>query len=268
MGKDKSYRYSVIYTQALKQFEVYRVIRKAMPEGRGTVFYPCAELWWNDTVDTVIRPLFPGYVFIRSDMNREELHDMLRQRRREILSFVKELKLGERKVAGEPLYEKEEEVLIDLKDDEAEFFDFLLNFRYEPGEKEAAGEEKGSGDDFQTEAYGEPRDEDELMKGRLRTTKIPVEGVIGMSRGYCENGRYVVMEGPLKGHEERIVDVDLRKRKAYLNIKINGHIAKAGLEIYGKKYWYPKDKYASEVLADGTSVDPKGIAEAMMSGRD
>ncbi|MBQ7676957.1 MAG: hypothetical protein IJT32_01865, partial [Lachnospiraceae bacterium] len=114
----------------------------------------------------------------------------------------------------------------------------------------------------------ELQEPDELQKGRLRTVRIPVEGVIGMSRGYCENGRYIVMEGPLKGHEERIVDVDLRKRKAYLNIKINGHIAKAGLEIYGKKYWFPKDKYASEVLPDGTSVDPKGIAEAMMSCKD
>ena len=231
MRSDENYRYSVIYTQALKQYDVYRVIKKAMPEGRGTVFYPCAELWWNDTVETVIRPLFPGYVFIRSDMNREELHDMIKQRRREILSFVRELKLAELKAAGEPLFEKEDDVLIDLKDDEAEFFDFLLNFRYEGA-------------------------------------KAPEEGVIGMSRGYFENGRYVVMEGPLKGYEDRIVDVDLRKRKAYLNIKINGHIAKAGLEIYGKKYWFPKDKYASEVLPDGTAIDPREIAEAMMTGRE
>ena len=125
------FHYCVLYTQTLKQYDVYRIIRKSMPEGRGTVFYPCVELWWNDTVNTVIRPLFPGYVFIRSDMNREELHNMLRSRRREILSFIKELKLMERKAAGLSLFGENEDVLIDLKDDEAEFFDFLLNFRYE-----------------------------------------------------------------------------------------------------------------------------------------
>lgn len=94
----KEYRYCVLYTQVLKQWEVYEVIRKSLPEGRGTVFYPCVELWWNDTVDTVIRPLFPGYVFIRSDMGRAELHDLIVRRKRDILSFMKELKLTEQKM--------------------------------------------------------------------------------------------------------------------------------------------------------------------------
>lgn len=60
-GEKRKFNYCVLYTQTLKQYDVYQVIRKSMPEGRGTVFYPCAELWWNNTVDTVIRPLFPGY---------------------------------------------------------------------------------------------------------------------------------------------------------------------------------------------------------------
>lgn len=253
-------------------------MRKSLPEGRGTVFYPCVELWWNDTVDTVIRPLFPGYVFIRSDMEREELHDMIVRRRRDILSFVKELKLAEQKNAGGSVSGWEDALLIDLSDDEAEFLDFMLNFKYSDGGEEAAcssaAEAKCAGQApaedkcvrqalAEAEGVGQPSGE----KARNRkTTKIPEEGVIRMSYGYCENGKYVVMEGPLRGYEERIVSVDKRKRKAYLDIEINGHMAKAGLGLMGKGHWFPKDRHASAVLEDGTEIDPLGIARKMMSG--
>lgn len=249
---EKGYRYCVLYTQVLKQWEVYEVIRKSLPEGRGTVFYPCVELWWNDTVNTIIRPLFPGYVFIRSDMERAELHDLIIRRRRDILSFVKELKLSEQKNAGGVPAEMDDALLIDLRKDEAEFLDFMLNFQYE---------EAAPGSAFEGEA-AEPQREG---TGKKRSGKIPKVGVIRMSYGYCENGKCVVMEGPLKGYEDRIVKVDRRKKKAYLDLAINGHMAKAGLEIKGKAYWFPRDRCASAVLEDGTEVDPAEIAKKMMS---
>ena len=241
----KEYRYCVLYTKVLKQWEVYEVIRKSLPEGRGTVFYPCVELWWNDTVNTVIRPLFPGYVFIRSDMGRAELHDLIMRRRWDILSFVKELKLAEQKNAGGVPVDMDDTLLIDLSEDEAEFLDFMLNFRYE-------------------EETAESREE---RSGKRKIGRISREGVIRMSYGYCENGKCVVMEGPLKGYENRIVRVDRRKKKAYLNLEINGHMAKAGLELKGKGYWFPKDRCASAILEDGTEVDPAEIARKMMSGK-
>lgn len=272
------YRYCVLYTQVLKQWEVYRVMRKSLPKGRGTVFYPCVELWWNDTVGTVIKPLFPGYLFIRSDMEREELHDMIVRSRRDILSFVKELKLTEQKIAGGPASGWEDSLLIDLNDDEAEFLDFMLNFKYkDDGEEAADGPDSGAKLERQTSA-GEKclrqapggtdcvgQDEEEKARNR-KAMKIPEEGVIRMSYGYFEDGRCVVMEGPLKGYEERIVRVDRRKRKAYLDIEINGHVVKAGLEIMGKGHWFPKDKSVPAMLEDGTEIDPLVIARKMMSG--
>lgn len=240
VSRGRKYSYCVLYTQVLKQWEVCEVIRKSLPEGRGTVFYPCVELWWNDTIDTVIRPLFPGYVFIRSDLGREELHDLIMKRRQDILSFVKELKLAEQKHAGGVPADMDDALLIDLKEDEAEFLDFILNFKY--------------------------REEADSRSGKGKARKVPEEGVIRMSYGYCENGKYVVMEGPLKGYEERIVSVDRRKRKAYLDIEINGHMIKAGFGLMGKGYWFPKDKYVPTVLEDGTEIDPAGIAKKMMSG--
>lgn len=275
----KKYSYCVLYTQVLKQWEVCEVIRKSLPEGRGTVFYPCVELWWNDTVDTVIRPLFPGYVFIRSDLERAELHDLIVRRRKDILLFIKELKLSELKNAGGVPVDMDDALLIDIKEDEAEFLDFILNFKYrEDGEEEAAcssaveakcvgqtpAEEKCMRQTL-AEAEGERQPAGEKARNR-KTTKIPEEGVIRMSYGYCENGKYVVMEGPLRGYEDRIVSVDRRKRKAYLDIEINGHMAKAGLGLMGKGYWFPKDKCVPAVLEDGTEIDPAEIAKKMMSG--
>lgn len=249
------YSYCVLYTQVLKQWEVYEVIRKSLPEGRGTVFYPCVELWWNDTVDTVIRPLFPGYIFIRSDLGREELHELIVRRRQDILAFVKELKLAEQKNAGGVA--EEDSLLMDLSEDEAEFFDFMLNFRYR---EEAAGDCPAAGDES-----GEAMPAGKGARSR-RTAKISKEGVLQMSYGYMEHGKYVVMEGPLKGYEDRIVRVDWRKRKAYLDLEINGHRLKAGLVLKGKRYYFPKDKYAPVVLEDGTEIDPAGIARKMMGG--
>lgn len=263
VSRRKKYSYCVLYTQVLKQWEVCEVIRKSLPEGRGTVFYPCVELWWNDTVDTVIRPLFPGYVFIRSDLERAELHDLIMRRRKDILSFVKELKLSEQKNAGGVPIDMDDALLIDLKEDEAEFLDFMLNFKYrEDGEEAVAEKSPAAEEKAETELFAGT--EGRIGKGRAR--KVPEEGVIRMSYGYCENGKYVVMEGPLKGYEERIVSVDRRKRKAYLDIEINGHMAKAGLGLMGKGYWFPKDKFVPAVLEDGTEIDPAEIAKKMMSG--
>lgn len=267
---ESKYSYCVLYTKVLKQWEVCEVIRKSLPEGRGTVFYPCVELWWNDTVDTVIRPLFPGYVFIRSDMGRAELHDLIVRRRKDILSFVKELKLSEQKNAGGIPGDMDDALFIDLKEDEAEFLDFMLNFKYrEDGEEAVTEKSPAEEEKAETEQFAEIEQfagtEGRSRKGKAR--KIPEEGVIRMSYGYCENGKYVVMEGPLKGYEERIVSVDRRKRKAYLDIAINGHMAKVGFGLMGKGYWFPKDKYVPAVLEDGTEIDPAEIAKKMMSGR-
>lgn len=258
---EKEYRYCVLYTKVLKQWEVYEVIRKSLPEGRGTVFYPCVELWWNDTVNTVIRPLFPGYVFIRSDMGRAELHDLIMRRRWDILSFVKELKLAEQKNAGGVPVDMDDALLIDLSEDEAEFLDFMLNFKYEEETTGTAFEEAGFVDGGETAESGDE------SPGKRKNGKIPRVGVIRMSYGYCENGKCVVMEGPLKGYENRIVRVDRRKKKAYLDLEINGHMAKAGLELKGKGYWFPKDRCAAAILEDGTEVDPAEIARKMMSGK-
>lgn len=283
-------RYYVLFTQTLKQWDVTETIRKTLPEGRGIVFYPCAELWMGSLGQTVVEPLFPGYVFIRSDLDQYEMHDFIKDRRREVLSFIKELRISERKTAGEAAAVEGDETLSDLNDEEAELLDFMLGFcveeraelqSSEAGEKEAAEvgaeaakegtEAAGVGGEAAKAGIKAAGDETEAAKDggnpgkRIWRRKLPALGVLGMSYGYKDkNGRYVVMEGPLKGHEDRIVDVNVRDRRAYLNLKVGGKLARVGLTIKGKKYWFPQDKASPDVLGDGTVVNCRDVAAAMM----
>lgn len=256
-GKDKQrkVRYCVLFTQTLKQWEVTEVIKKRLPEDRGTVFYPCAELWMGSLGTTVIEPLFPGYVFIRSDMTWSELHDFIRGRRGEVLSFLKELCITQERIIGENVF-GEEDVLTDLSDEEAELLDFMLGFHYEEDKKSPE----------ESEFIGTKAPATGKNGKKIWVRKVPRIGVLAMSYGYKEkDGKYVVMEGPLRGHEDRIVDVNLRDRRAYLNLKIGGRLARVGLEIKSKQYWYSKDREESVVLSDGYEINPSDIAAAMMS---
>lgn len=254
-GKQRKARYCVLFTQTLKQWEVTEVIKRRLPEERGIVFYPCVELWMGSLETTVIEPLFPGYVFIRSDMAWNELHDFIRGRRGEVLSFIKELRVNQEKMAGENAFD-EDDTLTDLNEEEGELLDFMLGFRYE--EKDAGNPEEG---EFIETKAGRA----EKNGKKIWSRRVPKSGVLEMSYGYKEkDGRYVVMEGPLRGHEDRIVDVNPKDRRAYLNLKIGGRLARVGLELRSKKHWYPKEKDGAVLLSDGYEINPSDIAAAMM----
>ena len=252
-------RYCVLFTQTLKQWDVTETIKRALPEDRGVVFYPCTELWMGSLGQTVVEPLFPGYVFIRSDMGRRELHEFIRSHQSEIFSFVKELWMtGGTQTSGGDVLDSGEDMLTDLTDDESELLDFILGFQYEDSM------EAQTDDEVSKDVAVQPADTGKNGK-KIWYRKIPEYGVLSMSFGYRENdGRYVVVEGPLKGHEDRIVDVNPKDRRAYLNLKVGGKWARVGLEIRSKKYWYPKDNGSSVVLSDGFEINCEDIAAAMM----
>lgn len=265
--------YCVLYTQGLKQWEVTETIKRELPEGKGEVFYPCVELWWHGIKKTRYRPLFSGYVFIRSEMEAVKLHDMIRRNRRNILSFVRELRVEERRAAGENAFDDTESGIIDLSDEEAAFFDCLFGFTFDADldkRREEAGEEgrfyrpPAEPDGQLSEAdYAKAAAEAEVRRRRKR---LPEKGVVQMSFGYRDGGKYVIMDGPLKGHEDRIVDYKPKDQKAYLDISVGGHITKVGMTILSKKVWFPKDKEALDVLDDGTEIDCKELTRIMNSG--
>lgn len=266
--KDNQSHYCVLYTQTLKQWEVTTVLKKKLPKGRGTVFYPCIELWRHDKKETEIRALFPGYLFIRSDMEPEELHHFIREHRKDVASFIKELRITEKKISGGDTAGTADEigaykyVRMDLKEDETEFLDFLLtcgkdDMDCEVG-KDAESKNGPCGDE------GGRTEEEEMA---AVTQRIPEEGVLRMSYGYREGGKYVVMKGPLKAYENRITDVNVHDRKAYLDIRINGHAVRAGFEVKPKRYWFPDDNGAPMVLHDGTEVNLERLRNMMMGSK-
>ncbi|WP_285825352.1 transcription termination/antitermination NusG family protein [Schaedlerella arabinosiphila] len=271
--KDNQSHYCVLYTQTLKQWEVTTVLKKKLPEGRGTVFYPCIELWRHDRKATEIRALFPGYLFIRSDMEPEELHHFIGEHRRDVSSFIKELRISEKKISGGDAAEQADEangyqyIRMDLKEDEKAFLDFLLACGNEDTGQEADGdaEVKDGTCREDTRKAGICKNSD--GEESVAALRIPTEGVLRMSYGYREGGKYVVMKGPLKEYQNRIARVNAHDRKAYLDIKINGRAVRAGFEVKPKRYWFPDDSDAPMVLHDGTEVNLENLRNMMMGAK-
>lgn len=244
-------RYIVLYTNVLKQAEVCSTLKKALPGNRGMVFYPCMECYRRDAGGKMeIRPIFPGYIFIRSDMEDVELHDFIRNNRCRLIAFIRELGLSQRKAAGgevfaymdkcrgEDIFSEGGYTFSDLTESESEFLDFLLDAK-----------------DTGSEMCGDAGAKDENK---------PAQGLLKMSYGYQEGNQYKVMKGPLRAYEDHIAGVNKHDKKAFLDFRINGKVVRAGFDVMPKRYWFPKDQDAPEVLADGTEVDLQALAKAMM----
>ena len=271
--KHHSSHYCVLYTQTLKQWEVTTVLKKKLPEGRGTVFYPCIELWRHDRKATEIRALFPGYLFIRSDMEPEELHHFIGEHRRDVSSFIKELRISEKKISGGDAAEQADEaneyqyIRMDLKEDEKAFLDFLLACGNEDTGQEADGDAAGKDGTCREDTRKAGICKNSDGEESVAALRIPTEGVLRMSYGYREGGKYVVMKGPLKEYQNRIARVNAHDRKAYLDIKINGRAVRAGFEVKPKRYWFPDDSDAPMVLHDGTEVNLENLRNMMMGAK-
>lgn len=245
-NRSSRFHYYVLYTPAVKQAKLEAAMKEALPDGRGIVFCPCMECWRRNSGECEVKPIFPGYIFIRSDLDILEIHEFVKKHRRKFGTFIKELGLSGIYTFGTGQFgdsrdaqEKEDRYrLTDLTEEEAEFMDFLLG---DAGEKEMAD-----------------------VRGEESVT--PREGLLKMSYGYREDGKYIVMEGPLKAYENRIANVNRHNRKAYLDFEVNGCVVKAGFEVKPKRYWFPEDENTPEVLADGTEVDLRELENKMMGG--
>jgi len=109
----------------------------------------------------LIKPMFPGYLFISSDLSQSEFHDVIQQMRSRKTGIVRELRYD---TEGTPA----------LTEDEQATLEHLLN-------------------------------QDRVLKA---------------SRGIIENDMVVIMDGPLKGYESRIIHIDRHKRQATLSLDL------------------------------------------------
>lgn len=135
---------------------------------------------------------------------------------------------------------------------------------------ELALRERWRGDpDFMQKAYEDEglydlSDLDEEETGFLDTLRQG-DGLLTMSYGYEENGKYHVMEGPLAAFEDKIQKLDKHNKKAFLRFEINGKQAKAGFECMPKTHWFPKEDSRIVKLSDGTEVDLGELSRSVMT---
>lgn len=140
--ESQGYHYSVLFTQTQKQSEMQRALSDAFPESRGKIFLPMREYYRRDKKENFIKPLFPGYLFVYSDMGRKELHEFLLSHRVKVASFIKELGV-QKKSLSEKRGAAYEEGLADLTEEESSFLDAVLDEngvqRMSSGYRESSG---------------------------------------------------------------------------------------------------------------------------------
>lgn len=98
----------ILFTLATKQNQLCNIIRN---QGLNA-FIPAMEYYRRDIKDIAVKPMFPGYVFVRTDMAQEEFDFMLN-------------KLGDRKEGL--IKQLKEEGTPAMREEEIDFFEHLLD---------------------------------------------------------------------------------------------------------------------------------------------
>ena len=260
----KDHHYNVLFTTVPKQEQVRDTLSRSLPMDRGVVFCPMMETYRRDSGNTlVLSPMYPGYVFIRSDLTSTELHKLVRGCRHELMTYVGELGARTR-YDGDRSGETDLDLTVsDLSDKEAKLLDILLDFDKTGGELDFGTVMKiYKGDPDAGVAAFVPREKED----GVTIAETATAGLLRMSYGYrvsATKKKWVVMEGPLRALGDHIVDVNTRDKKAYLDIKINGRTLKAGLDLKPKVHWFPETKGLSDTLDDGTEIDLDELKYAM-----
>ena len=279
------YHYSVLYTTVIMQERLLMLLKKRLPEERGIAFSPMMESYRRDGGKTLeLKPIFPGYIFIRSDMNSRELHEFIMKYKPEFMSYVKELGLAEKIASGDikdinitahndqsvvsddgsDEYDFSDRELSDLSDEEAMYLDLLLDFDRSGGEidpdvvRYMFDRDEDTGVDAMM-----PREEKGFDDAGATGVDASTAGILRMSYGYRDQGKWIVMKGPLRALQDHIKDVNRHNKKAFLDISIGGRIIRAGFDVKPKKYWFPEDEEAPEVLSDGSEFDLESLKRSM-----
>ena len=119
-------RYRVLFTRTEKQTRLAEALSELLPEGRGRAFVPLVENYRRDRREVERKALFPGYVFLHTDIGFAGIHE-LAAKSRERMSAAAVRELGRLKWHGdEPPEEGEAAEENDLSDGEAAFLERIL----------------------------------------------------------------------------------------------------------------------------------------------
>ena len=233
---DKRFRYCVLYILDADQHKLTGMIEKYLPKSRGEVFYPCMEYYRRDNKKVNTKAVFPGYVFLYTDLDMREVHQLIRAHRQQMQDVaVRELALSEQRVSDPDILVKDrlESEIYDLSDIDEEEEAFIDTLR------------EGNGLLAMSSGY-EDVDEDNAANGKNRK-------------------KYVVMEGPLRAYADRIIKVDKHNRRAFLEFEINGSRAQAGFNCLPKAHWFPNSNSRLVIFEDKTEVDLGELKDRIMT---
>ena len=121
----RDYHYHVLRVRVDRQFSICSKLADVFPKERGHVFLPKWEYYRRDKKAIDTKPLFPGYIFIHTEMKRSELMELLRSSKtaRPVRNYL----LGEDKEGVADLWEDSMDSFLDLTESEEEFFDQILD---------------------------------------------------------------------------------------------------------------------------------------------
>ena len=168
-----------------------------------------------------------------------------------------------KEIAKKPMFPGYIFALTDMSQMELHLFARRIGFEIQTYVQELSVKESelgGGAVDDGSEPWAELTAEETEFMNRM----LDEQGVERMSTGYQENGRTIIMDGPLKGWEKHIVKSDRHNREAYLNISFRQCRIVAGLELKAKREFFPDGKESVGVLADGTEVDVDDLSQMMM----
>jgi transcriptional antiterminator NusG len=78
----------ILYALSTKQQELCNRIRNHGVNA----FVPVMEYYRRDCKETAVKPMFPGYVFVRTDISQEEFDALIHRLGEESQSYIKQLK--------------------------------------------------------------------------------------------------------------------------------------------------------------------------------
>ena len=128
-GADRKKHYFILYSQESGLQLLKNLINKYLPEGSGEAFIPCMEYYRRSEKTVRTKSIFPGYVFVYTDLNIREFHELLKIHRAEFQKAIRELGLKGMMESEEEFFtglsDEQIDELSDLKPDEEAFMDFL-----------------------------------------------------------------------------------------------------------------------------------------------
>lgn len=163
--------YYVLYCQTVKTEKVCERLNK---KKHIEAFIPKMEKYLRVKDEVVLQVMFPGYLFIKTELDQLEFDSLLYSLNEEKDGIIKELKKNE---------------VSALTEKEIELFDHLLDNR----------------------------------------------SILKMSTGYKDQGKTIIIDGPLLYFQNDIISTDKRDRIAVLDISFLDRNIKAGLTFMQNK---------------------------------